>query len=227
MDEVVLVNGKRTPFGNFGGSLKNITAVELGSKVIQAVLDKMPVRYEEIDFVIMGLCLPGSGLSPTRQAIIAAGLPIEINALTVDRACCSAIQAIGMGFESISSGRAKIIIAGGMENMSQTPYLVPQMRWGQRLGDFTVQDDLVIRNPYLNAPMAQYAGEVALEWGVERLELDEWAVRSNLTWVDADKKGLFKDELIPVGVESKKGTVVFEWDEHPRPDSSVAKLAKL
>lgn len=227
MEEVVLAEGIRTAFGNFGGSLKEISVVELGGKVIRAVLDRVPVADDEIDFVIMGHCLPGSGLSPARQTIIAAGMPIEMNALTVERACCSAMHAIGMGFESISSGRAKIIIAGGMENMSQTPYLIPQMRWGQRLGDFAVLDELVIRNPYLKAPMAQYAGEVALEWGVERPELDEWAVRSNLTWVDADGKGLFKDELIPVEVASKKGTVVFDRDEHPRPDSSVEKLAKL
>ncbi|MEW6673908.1 MAG: thiolase family protein [Thermodesulfobacteriota bacterium] len=227
MEEVVLVKGVRTPFGNFGGALKDVPAVELAAKAIRAVLDEMPVMDEEIDFVIMGQVLPGSGQSAARQAVIAAGLPIGMNALTVERACCSAMHAVGISFENISSGRAKIMIAGGMENMSQTPYLVRQMRWGQRLGDITVEDELVIRNPYVKAPMAQYAGEVALEWGVERLELDEWAVRSNLTWVDADKKGLFKDEIIPVKVENKKGTVVFERDEHPRPDSSVEKLAKL
>ena len=228
MEEVVMVKGIRTPFGNFGGSLKEITAVELGGKVIRAALDKVPVTQGEIDFVIMGHCMPGSGQAPARQSIIAAGLPIETNALTIERACCSAIHAIGMGFESISSGRTKIMIAGGMENMSLTPYLVPQLRWGQRLGDITIMDELIIRNPYLKAPMAQYAGEVALEWGVDRLELDEWAVRSNLTAVEADKKGLFKDEIIPVEVPGKKGTtIMFERDEHPRPDSSVEKLSKL
>ena len=227
MEEVVLVKGIRTAFGNFGGTLKDITAVELGAKVIRAALDNVPVADDEIDFVFMGLVLPGSGQSAARQSIIAAGLPLGTNALTVERACCSAMHAVGMGFESISSGRAKIVIAGGMENMSRTPYLVPQMRWGQRLGDIMVQDELVIRNPYVKAPMAKYAGEVALEWGVVRQELDEWAVRSNLTWVEADKKGLFKNEIIPVEVVGKKGSVVFARDEHPRPDSSVEKLSKL
>ncbi|MCX5819789.1 MAG: thiolase family protein [Deltaproteobacteria bacterium] len=227
MEDVVIVKGIRTPFGNFGGALKEVTAVELGAKVIRASLDKVSVTDEEIDLVVMGLVLPGSGQSPARQAIIAAGLPLSTNALTVERACCSAMHAVGMGFESISSCRTKIVIAGGMENMSRTPYLVPQMRWGQRLGDITIQDELVIRNPYVKAPMARYAGEVALEWGVERLELDEWAVRSNLTWVDADKKGLFKNEILPVEVQAKKETIVFERDEHPRPDSSVEKLSKL
>ena len=227
MEEVVIVKGIRTPIGNFGGTLRDIPAVELGGQVIRSVLNEMPVDDNEIDIVIMGHCLPGSGLSPARQAAIAAGLPIELNALTVERACCSSMHAIGMGFEQISSGQAKIIIAGGMENMSQTPYLLPQMRWGQRLGDFMVYDELVIRNAYLKAPMAQYAGEVALEWGVDRLELDKYALRSNLMWAEADKQGLFKDELISVEVQGKKGAVIFDRDEHPRPDSSLEKLAKL
>lgn len=227
MEEVVIVKGIRTPFGNFGGALKDIPAVELGGKVIRTLLNDMPVNDDEIDLVLMGLCLPGSGLSPVRQSAIAAGMPLETNALTVERACCSSLQAIGMGFEQISSGYAKVIIAGGMENMSQTPYLIPQMRWGQRLGDFTVYDDLVIRNAYLKAPMAQYAGEVALEWGVDRQELDKYALRSNLMWAEADKQGLFKDELISVEVKGKKGTVIFERDEHPRPDTTLEKLASL
>lgn len=227
MEEVVLAEAKRTAFGNFGGALKEIPAVELAAKAIRTVLDRMPVDDQEVDLVVMGHCLPGSGLSSVRQACIAAGLPLEMNAITVERACCSAMYAMGMAFESIGNGRADIILAGGLENMSQTPYMIPQMRWGQRLGDFMVMDELVIRNPYLKAPMAQYAGEVALEWGIDRRELDEWAVRSNLTWVDADRQGLFEDEIFPVTVETRKETVVFQRDEHPRPDSSVEKLAKL
>lgn len=228
MTGVVFVNGKRTPFGNFGGALKDITAVELGGMAIKGVLRDMPVEKNEIDFVIMGIGLPGSGLSPGRQTVFAAGLPVETNALTVDRACCSAMSAVGIGFEKILSGRCKIIIAGGMENMSRTPYLIPQLRWGQRLGDFTVEDDLVIRNPYLRAPMAQYAGEVAVEWGVDRMEQDEWGLRSNLTWAEADIQGRFADELIKVEVPGKRGTVtIFQQDEHPRPDATMEKLAKL
>ena len=227
MEEVVIVKGVRTPIGNFGGTLKDIPAVELGGMVIRSVLNEMPVDDKEIEFVIMGHCLPGSGLSSARQAAIASGLPLELNALTVERACCSSMHAIGMAFDQISSGQAKIIIAGGMENMSSTPYLLPQMRWGQRLGDFMVYDDLVIRNAYLKAPMAQYAGEVALEWGVDRLELDKYALRSNFMWAEADKQGFFKDELMSVEVQGKKGVVMFDRDEHPRPDSSLEKLAKL
>jgi len=227
MSEVFLVQAKRTPFGNFGGALKDIATVELGGMAIKGVLQDMPLEKNEVDLVVMGICLPGSGLSPGRQTVFAAGMPPETSALTVDRACCSAMTAIGVGFERISSGRAGVVVAGGMENMSRTPYLLPQLRFGQRLGDFTVEDDLVIRNPYLRAPMAQYAGEVAVEWGVDRLEQDQWGVRSNLTWAEADQKGKFADELINVEVPGKKGTVIFERDEHPRSDSSLEKLAKL
>ena len=228
MNEVFLVEAKRTPFGNFGGTLKDVPAVELGGMVIQSLFNNVPVEREEIDFVIMGICLPGSGLGPGRQAVIAAGLPVYVNGLTVDRACCSAMTAVGIAFEKIRYGRADIIVAGGMENMSQTPYMIPQLRWGQRIGDFTVEDELVIRNPYLRAPMAQYAGEVALEWGVDRTEQDEWGIRSHLTWVEADAQDKFADELIKVEVKGVKGkTVTFERDEHPRPDVTMEKLGKL
>jgi acetyl-CoA C-acetyltransferase len=117
---------------------------------------------------------------------------------------------------------------GGMETMSTTPYMIPQIRWGSRLGDFTVYDDLVVRNPYLNAPMAQYAGEVGVEWGEGREQQDEWAVRSNLYAIAAQEKDLFKDEIFPVEIPQKKGDPkILAKDEHPRADSSPEKLAKL
>jgi acetyl-CoA C-acetyltransferase len=145
LDEIVVVNGKRTPFGRFGGSLREISSVELGGLAIRKVMENLPVGEKEIDGVIMGLCLPGVGLSPARQAVLAAKLPVGTNAFTVDRACCSALSAVGIGMQFILRDQASILIAGGMENMSRTPYLVPQMRWGARLGDFTIRDELVIR----------------------------------------------------------------------------------
>ena len=168
MDEIVVVNGKRTPFGRFGGSLREIPSTELGGLAIRKVMENLPIAPKEIDGVIMGLCLPGVGLSPARQAVLAAKLPVETNAFTVDRACCSALSAVGIGMQLILRDQASILVAGGMENMSRTPYLIPQMRWGARLGDFTIRDELVIRNAYLDMPMAKYAGEVAVEKGVDR-----------------------------------------------------------
>ena len=228
MDEIVVVNGKRTPFGRFGGSLREIPSTELGGLAIRKVMENLPIDPKEIDGVIMGLCLPGVGLSPARQAVLAAKLPVDTNAFTVDRACCSALSAVGIGMQFILRDQASILIAGGMENMSRTPYLIPQMRWGARLGDFTIRDELVIRNAYLDMPMAKYAGEVALEKGVDRQEQDEWALRSHHRWGLAQDKGKFNDELIPMEVPSSKGeTSSFTCDEHPRPDTTMGKLGRL
>lgn len=228
MDEIMVVNGKRTPFGRFGGSFRDIPSFELGGLVIRKVMEDLPIEEKEIDAVMMGLCLPGIGLSPARQAAIAAKVPIDTNALTVDRACCSALTAVGIGRLMILGNQASIIIAGGMENMSRTPYLIPQMRWGARLGDLTIKDELVIRNAYLDMPMAKYAGDVAIERGVDRREQDEWALRSHRRWGEAQAKGKFNEELIPVEIPStKKEKSFLEYDEHPRPDTTIEKLFSL
>lgn len=228
MDEVVIVNGKRTPFGRFGGSLRDISSVELGGLVIRSLLQDFPIEDGEIGSVLLGLCLPGVGLSPARQAVLAAKFPVDTNAFTVDRACCSALTAVGIGRQLILGGEASIIIAGGMENMSRTPYLIPQMRWGARLGDLTIRDELVIRNAYLEMPMAKYAGEVAVERGVDRREQDEWALRSHQRWGEAQQRGRFNEELIPVEIPSSKGEKVFlKRDEHPKPETTFEKLSSL
>ena len=228
MDEIVVVSGKRTPFGRFGGSLREISSIELGGLVIRKVMENLPVSEKEIDGVIMGLCLPGVGLSPARQAVLAAKLPVDTNAFTIDRACCSALSAVGIGVQLILRDQASILVAGGMENMSRTPYLIPQMRWGARLGDVTIRDELVIRNAYLDMPMAKYAGEVALEKGVDRKEQDEWALRSHQRWSQACTMGKFNEELIPVEITSSRGEPSsFTCDEHPKPNTTIEKLARL
>lgn len=228
MDRVVITAAKRTPFGKFGGAFTNVSAVELGSIALKQVLADVPqVTLDDINDVYLGLSLPGSGLSPARQAVLAAGWPVQTNTVTVERACCSALTAIGLGFRHICAGVAKTMIAGGMENMSRTPYLLPQVRWGQRLGDFEVEDDLVIRNPYVGAPMARYVGEFSLEKGVSRQEQDEWALRSQQLCADAQQAGRFKDELVNVLVSEKKGQRLVQQDEHPRANTTLEKLAKL
>ncbi|MDR1192789.1 MAG: thiolase family protein [Peptococcaceae bacterium] len=225
MSNVVIVNAKRTPFGNFGGAMMGFTNVESGAMAVNQAKGDFPAA--DIDQLIFGNVYPGSGLSPARQIIAAAKWPIESNVLHVERACCSSMSAIGIGFERIRSGRAKVIMAAGAEAMSTIPYMIPQLRWGTRLGDITIYDDLIVRNPYLNTPMAQYAGEVGVEWGEGREQQDEWAMRSNLLAIEAWEKGLFKDEIFPVEVTQKKKTFTFEKDEHPRSDTSMEKLAKL
>lgn len=228
MDEIVVVNGKRTPFGRFGGSLREISSTELGGLAIRKVMENLPIDPKEIDGVLMGLCLPGVGLSPARQAVLAAKLPVDTNAFTIDRACCSALSAVGIGMQLILRDQASILIAGGMENMSRTPYLIPQMRWGARLGDFTVRDELVIRNAYLDMPMAKYAGEVAVEKGVDRKEQDEWALRSHHRWALAQENGKFNEELIPMDLPLlKENKSPFTHDENPRPGTTLEKLSRL
>jgi acetyl-CoA C-acetyltransferase len=226
MKNVVIVNAKRTPFGNFGGALMDYTNVQLGALAVNAAKGDLPA--EDIDHLIMGNVYPGSGLSPVRQIVYAAGWPIETNALHVERACCSSMTAVGIGYERILGGRVKTVVAGGMETMSTIPYMIPQMRWGVRLGDFTVYDDLVVRNPYLNSPMAVYAGEVGLEWGEGREQQDEWAVRSNQLAIKAQKNNLFANEIFPVEITPKKGEPwMLEKDEHPREDSTFEKISRL
>ena len=226
MSDAVILDGKRTPFGKFGGSLVDIPAIELGVHVLKSVISEK-LNVDEINNVYMGLCLPGSGLSPARSSVLAAGWPVQTNAVTIDRACCSSLTAMGLAAREIKLGISEIVVAGGMENMSRTPYLIPQARWGERLGDFTVYDDLVIRNPYVGAPMAKYVGESALEKGVDRVEQDTWALRSNLYWAKANESGKFVDELSVITVNGKRGSTELRVDEHPRANSSLESLAKL
>ncbi len=228
MKKVVVCAAKRTPFGKFGGSLVQTGAIELGALVINRVLGEVPqVETSDVDEVILGNCLPGNGLSPARQCVLAAGWPLTTNALTLDRACCSALTSIGLSYQHILGGFARIAVAGGTENMSRTPYLIPQMRWGQRLGDFTVEDDLVIRNPYVGAPMAKYVGEFALERSITRKDLDAWALRSHRRWADAQSQGKFSREVMALTVPGKAGECEFTTDECPRVNSSLERLACL
>jgi len=193
------------------------------AKAVEGVIDP-----KDIDHVIMGNNMPGAGLAPVRQVILANDWPKELNALQVDRACCSSMTAVGLGFERIMAGRVKIVLAGGFESMSNVPYMIPQIRWGARIGDFEVQDMLVVRNPYLKAPMAQYAGEVGVEWGMGRKEQDEWAVLSHKRAYEAQQKGYFDEETFPIEVPQKKADpILFTRDEHVRKDTSVEKLAKM
>lgn len=226
MENVVIVNGKRTPFGKFGGSLKSFSAVDLGAMAVKHVLDGM-CDGADLDQMIFANVQTNAGISPIRQTVAASGLPITLDALSVERACCSSMTAAGLAFEKISSGRGRIILVGGQESLSNVSYLVPDLRWGKRHGDIVLQDPLIIRNPYLHAPMAQYAGEVAVEWGVGREMQDEYAVMSHHRAAAAQEKGYFKDEIFDVEVKGKKGSFILDHDENVRPDTSMEKVSKM
>jgi acetyl-CoA C-acetyltransferase len=228
MEEVVIVSACRTPFGAFGGTLKDFTHPELAGIVITEALRRADVRPDEVDEVALGVNLPGSDRSIARQAMLKAGIPEEKVAYTVDRACCSALTAIDMASKSIRLGEARIAVAGGAENMSRVPYFFHEARWGKRLGDITLKDQLVISCPYTGVPRAVQAGQEALEFGIGREEQDRWALRSQQMYAKAKAEGKFQDEIVPVQVPQPKGEpILFAEDEQPRPDTTLEKLAKL
>ncbi|MEW6032050.1 MAG: acetyl-CoA C-acetyltransferase [Bacillota bacterium] len=230
--DAVIVSAKRTPFGAFGGLLKDVPATDLGAKVIRAVVDGAGLRGPEVDYVYMGQVVQaGCGQIPSRQACLKAGLPVEVPTDTINKVCASSLRAANIADSLIRLGEADIVVAGGMENMSQGPYLVPQGRWGHRLGhgkllDATVHDGLWCAIGDVH--MGNYGDRMAREFEVTREEQDRWAYRSHMRAVAAQEAGRFADEIVPVEIPQRKGPpAVVDKDEPPRPDTSLEKLAAL
>ncbi|HLG71294.1 MAG TPA: acetyl-CoA C-acyltransferase [Chloroflexota bacterium] len=227
MRQVVLASGVRTPFGAFGGALKDFWLPELGGVVIREAIQKAGVAPDEVDEVDMGINLPGSDRSIARQSMLKAGIPETKNANSVDRACCSSMAAITMARRGIQAGDVNIAVAGGTENMSKVPYFVHDMRWGHRLGDIQLKDQLVIADPMTGKPRAVQAADEAEEFGIGREEQDAWALRSQELWKAAWEAGRFADEIVPIEVpQGKSPPICFDRDESPR-DTTLEKLAKL
>jgi acetyl-CoA C-acetyltransferase len=228
MTEVVVVSAVRTPFGRFGGTLKDFSLPELGGLVVAEALRRANVEPEAVDELVLGVNLPGSDRSIARQVVIKAGLPADKNAFTVDRACCSSMAAINQTSRSIRLDEARIAVAGGTENMSRVPYFVHEARWGNTLGDIVLKDQLVIACPMTGKPRAVQASEEALEYGIGREEQDRWALRSHQRYFAAQAENKFADEIMPVSVPQPKGDpILFTADESPRADTSLEKLARL
>jgi acetyl-CoA C-acetyltransferase len=228
MHEVVIISAVRSPFGKFGGTLKDFTLPKLGGLVVAEAIRRAGLDPADVDEVATGVNLPGADRSIARQVLIEAGIPPTRVAYTVDRACCSSLAAITLASRSIRVGDARIAVAGGTENMSKVPYFLTDARWGQRLGDVTLKDQLVIACPMTGKPRAVQAGEEAVEYGISREEQDRWAVRSHHNWASAREACKFKDELMPIEVRQERGApLIFTEDESPRPDTSLEKLAKL
>jgi len=188
-NEVVIVSGVRTPFDKFGGPMRNMNTVELGSIVIKEAINRAGVKPEEVDELYLGINMPSQNRSIARQAALKAGLPEECNALTVDRACCSSLAAIGMGYRAIALGEAEIVVGGGSENLSKVPYFLEDLRWGKRIGEVVLKDIVVVSCPYTGVPRAVQAGTAAVEYGVTREEQDQWAVRSHQRCLQAYNEG--------------------------------------
>jgi acetyl-CoA C-acetyltransferase len=219
----VIVSAVRTPFGRLGGSLADKPATELGSIAIRAALDRIGLGEDEVEYTIMGQVLQaGAGQAPARQAAIGAGLPKEIGADTINKVCASSIRAVEIADQMIRSGDHHVVVTGGMESMSNAPYLLRKARFGYRIGDGVLVDSMVsdgLTSTFDERHMVQQASFVARELGILREEQDAWALRSHERAVRAIDEGLFEDEIVPVGD--------FAVDEGPRRDTSLEKLAQL
>src|SRR5439155_7173640 len=223
MARSVILAAVRTPFGKLGGSLAKYSAVDLGARSIRAALDRSGVSDEDVEYVVMGQVLQaGAGQIPSRQAQIAAGLAKEIGSDTVNKVCASGMRAVSMADPMTRAGDHGVIIAGGMESMSNAPYLIPRARFGYRLGDGELIDSLThdgLVSPWDGCHMIQQASQVSRELGIAREEQDEWALRSHQRAVAAAESGRFGDEIVQVEDVDR--------DETPRPDTTLEKLAKL
>jgi acetyl-CoA C-acetyltransferase len=231
MREVFIVAATRTPFGRFGGMLKDLTAAELGAVAIREAVLRAGVEGQAINRVILGNCMGAATLGqvPARQAALKAGLPDSVPTMALDTACTSALQAAGLSFTLIRHGEAEVIVAGGMESMSQVPYTLPRARWGYRLGHGQIVDALInaLTCPVSGVHMGVFASQVAKEYGIGRQEQDRWALRSQQRYQAAKAVSKFADEIVPVEVETCKGESVVNEDEQPRPDTTYEKLAAL
>jgi acetyl-CoA C-acetyltransferase len=234
-NDVVVVSAVRTPFGKFGGTLKDIPSIELGAMVIREVLKRVNVKGEEVEETYYGSAVPvGVGLEtdvPARQATLKAGMPAESVSITVDRACCSSLSAVRLGFRAIRAGDIEVALGVGAENMSRTPLIAPpEVRWGKRLGNIELLDVLYGLGYKGFNPVSVDAGEVALEYGISREDQDRWAYQSQMKYAKAFSEGKFMvgEELMRVEISQKKGPpIIFERDEFPKPDTTLEKLSKL
>ncbi|MCL6449784.1 MAG: acetyl-CoA C-acetyltransferase [Acetobacteraceae bacterium] len=232
MKETVIASAVRTPFGTYGGSLKDVPAVNLGAIAIREAVKRAGVDPEKIDYLFMGMVVQaGAGQVPSRQAGLKAGLPPEVPSDTINKVCASSLRAVNLGDALIRAGDARIVVAGGMESMSRTPYILEQARWGYRLGHAPLVDAMVkdgLWCPACDCHMGVLGHEVAKEFGITREEQDRWALRSHQRAIAAIDSGKFKDETTPVEIPQRKGPpAVFAVDEHPRRDTSLEKLAAL
>lgn len=232
MKEVVIVSAARTPFGKFGGGLRPLTASDLGGLAIKEALKRAGIGGEKVDEVVFGTVIAaGQGQVPARQASVKGGIPYEVPVVTINKVCGSALKAVTIGAQMIKAGDADVIVCGGMESMSNAPYLSRDTRWGSRMFDIKMVDSMVndgLWCPQYDVHMGVHGGFVAKEYGITREMQDEWALRSQKRWAKGEAEGVFDEERFAVEVPGKKGKVtVVEKDEAPRPESTMEALAKL
>jgi acetyl-CoA C-acetyltransferase len=231
MPNTVILGAARTPIGKMGGGLAALDATELGGLAIEAALERAGVDAGEVDHVVMGQVLQaGQGQIPSRQAQIKAGVPKEVSSETINKVCASGLRSSVIIDQAIRAGDVQVGVGGGMESMSQAPYLLPGARFGFRMGDVKALDSMVhdgLTNPFSGKQMFVEATEVAEELEMTRADLDRWALRSHELAVKATDDGRLPEEIVPVTVKGRKGDTVVEIDEGPRRDTSLEKLAAL
>ena len=231
MKEIVILSAARTAVGRFGGSLAGIPAEKLGSIAIAEALKRAGVQPEQVSEVLMGCVLQaGQGQNPARQASIHAGIPKEVPAMTVNMVCGSGLRAVNLAAAELLTGEAEIVVAGGMENMSAAPYLLPAARFGYRMNDGKMVDGMVhdaLWDAFYDVHMGVTAENIAKEFSISRAEQDAFAAASQQKCEAARKAGIFKEEIVPVEVRQKKNTFLFDTDEQPRDGVTAESIAKL
>lgn len=231
-DNVVIVDAARTPIGTFSGTLSSVLASDLGAAVIKGLLDRTGIDSEKIDEIIMGQVLTGGcGQNPARQASIKAGLPDSVSSMTINKVCGSGLKATHLAAQAIKCGDAKIIIAGGQENMNLAPHVLPNSRTGNRMGDWKLLDSMIVDglwDAFNNYHMGVTAENIAKKFKISREEQDEFSASSQQKTEAAQSKDIFNDEIIPISIPQRKGEpVIFDRDEFPRAGVTAESLGKL
>jgi acetyl-CoA C-acetyltransferase len=231
MAKTVILGAARTPFGKLGGALSSLDATDLGARAIEGALERAEVAPDEVEHVAFGQVLQaGQGQIPSRQAQIKAGIPKEVPSETINKVCASSMRAVTEVDQAVRAGDLELAVAGGMESMSQAPYLLPGARFGFRMGDVSAVDAMThdgLTNPFTGKQMAPEAGEVADELEMTRADMDRYALRSHQLSVEATDDGRLPEEIVSVTVKSKKGEDTVDVDEAPRRDASLEALSKL
>jgi len=231
LQEAVIVSAVRTAIGTYGGGLAEVPAAQLGAISIRAALERADLKPNQVNEVIMGNVLQaGQGMNPARQASINAGLPVQVPAMTINKVCGSGLKSVMLAAQSIKLGDADIIVAGGMESMSRAPYLLEKARFGYRMGDSQVIDEMIrdgLWDAFENCHMGITAENVCADYHLTREELDQFALESQQRAVHAIESGTFRDEIMPVEVPGRKGPTIFDRDQQPRAETTAEALAQL
>jgi acetyl-CoA C-acetyltransferase len=231
MEDAVIVSAVRTPVGSFAGHFKDLPATELGAHAVRAALERAGISGDEVEEVVLGCVLQaGLGQNPARQSAIAAGIPKEVPATTINMLCGSGLKSVAIASQMIRAGDVDVVVAGGMENMTRAPYLLPAARFGARMGDAELVDSMVndgLWDAFNDIHMGVTAENLADQYGIGREEQDEFAATSQQKAERAVADGVFQDEIVPIEVPVKGGTRVVDNDEHPRLGTTAEALAKL